>query len=612
MGNIATPQSPGVYIFEVPPAQVPQGVSPSTMGIIGYTLQGPVNTPTLVQSFDEFVSRFGGLTDLSLVPLSVQAFFQNGGQRAYIVRVVPAGSVTADVLVDNVPGPTKWTIDAISPGAWGNNLQFAIAGDKDFLDTTHTLPAWTKFDVSVLQFDTNLSEYLAQEAFQQVDLVTSTSPTFLPTVVNDPDKGSQLVQVVEGAGGVPAALIASAITNQTTGAVGDGFTATFTGTLGSPRCFEGSLTLSTHVSPILTVTDDGFGHLIGNVDPSGLNTINYDTGVFAVTFSGIPASGAPIFANYTHLNNSVTFQLASGTDGSGVITRNQISNPLLSTSKQGIYAFNSVEDILNLVIPDFAGNAPVMQDLSDFCDTKQDRFAILTTPPALTPAQAVAFVRNTYQRNSKATAIYYPWVKMLDRNTNGIKTIPPLGHLAGIYANTDLKRTVAKAPAGVDDGQIQGIFATERKLERTDLDNLYSSRINPLFSSESTGDIVFGVRTLSLDPNWRYINVERLFMFVEKVMQRETQFAIFENNGPDLWTRISQKLTGILTSMLNAKMFAGATPDEAFFVTCDQTNNTPTDIASGVVNVAVGMAPQIPGEFILITVQQKQVAPTTT
>jgi hypothetical protein len=99
---------------------------------------------------------------------------------------------------------------------------------------------------------------------------------------------------------------------------------------------------------------------------------------------------------------------------------------------------------------------------------------------------------------------------------------------------------------------------------------------------------------------------------VEKVLFRETQFALFENNGPDLWSRISMTLNGVLTSMYNVKMFAGSTPEEAFFVTCDQTNNTPQDIENGVVNIDIGIAPQKPAEFIMIRIQQKQVQATTT
>lgn len=604
---MVVPRSPGVFIEEVPPQRVPQGVSPSNMGIVGFTVQGITDRAILVESFDEYQRKFGGFTNLSLVPLSVQTFFENGGRRAFVVRVVPAGSLTATV---NVDAPAKWTINAISAGAWGNDLRFRFAGNRDFLDTSGPLPVWKKFDVSVLQLDPNTGLFLTQELFQQVDLSNATDPAFLTTVVNDEQRGSQLVRVVAGLTGTPNALVASSVTGEVIG-TGDGVTTHFTGTLANPRVFEGSLTISV-TTPPLTVTDDTFGHLIGAVNPAGVNTINYDTGEFDVTFNAAPGAGQPITAAYIHLNNQVTFTLAGGTNGSGVITRSQVSAPGLAVDKRGIFALDAVEDIVNIIIPDFAGDAQVMQDQVDFVDARQDRFAILTTPPDLTVLEAISFVRNTFARNSRNTAIYYPWVKMVDRATNGIRTVPPLGHLAGVYARTDLRRTVAKAPAGIDDGRLEGIFATERKLDRADLDNLTESRINALFSSETTGDIVFGVRTMSLDSAWKFINVRRLFIFVEKVLFRETQFAIFENNGPDLWARITQTITGILTSMFNARMFAGTTLEEAFFVVCDETNNTPQDVENGIVNVDVGIAPLKPAEFILIRIQQKQVQPTTT
>jgi hypothetical protein len=443
-----------------------------------------------------------------------------------------------------------------------------------------------------------------------VDLTNASSPAFMPTVVNDDQRGSQLVRVSEGLNGVPDAMAATNVTGETI-ATGDGVTTQFTGFLAQPSVYPGSIAISTAIT-LLSVTDNSYGSLVGDVSAAGLNIVNYETGEFNVTFDLPPAPGEPVTADYIHLNNEVTFDLAGGTNGVGVITRNQVTNPLLETNKQGIYAFNAVEDIVNIILPDFAGDEQVMQDQAEFCDSKQDRFTILTTPPALTPAEAITFIRNDYARNSRNAAVYYPWVKVLDQATQGIRTIPALGHIAGIYANTDLKRTVAKAPAGIDDGRFQGIFAIERKLERVDLDNLYQSRINPLFSSETTGDIVFGVRTGSLDVAWRYINVRRTFIYVEKVLFRETQFALFENNGPDLWSRVSMTLNGVLTSMYNAKMFAGNTPEEAFFVICDQTNNTPQDIEDGVVNIDVGIAPQKPAEFIMIRIQQKQVQATTT
>lgn len=601
---MAIPKSPGVFVSEVAPTRVPQGVSPSNMGIVGYTAQGPVNVATLVESYDEFTRKFGGETDLSLVPLSAQAFFENGGRRAFVVRVVPAGSLTSAVAVDPVPGPTKWTINAIAPGDWGNLLKFRFIGDPDFLNTTGPLPVWEKFDVQVLQFDSNVGAFLAQEVFQQISLTDAASPAYMPVVVNDDQRGSQLVQVAEGVAGVPADLLATNVVGEVIG-VGDGFTTHFTGFLADPMCYQNSLSIITPIT-LLSVTDNGFGSLVGDVSPSGLNVLNYATGEFDFTFTIPPAPGEPVSADYVHLNTETTVDLAGGTNGTGVITRSQVSNPLLEQNKEGIFAFNNVEDIVNIILPDFAGDEQVMQDEAEFCDSKLDRFCIMTTPPALTPAEAIVFIRNDYARNSRNTAVYYPWVKVLDQSTQGIRTIPPLGHIAGIYASTDLKRTVAKAPAGIDDGRFQGIFAIERKLERKDLDNLYQSRINANFSSETTGDIVFGVRTGSLDVAWRYINVRRTFIYLEKVLFRESQFALFENNGPDLWSRVTMTLNGVLTSMFNAKMFAGNTPEEAFFVICDQTNNTPQDIENGVVNIDVGVAPQKPAEFIMIRVQQKQ------
>jgi len=389
----------------------------------------------------------------------------------------------------------------------------------------------------------------------------------------------------------------------------------------------------------LTIVDDGTGLLTGNVDPAYAtvvgtlqpNTVDYDTGLANFKFSSVLASGTLAVATfYTAPEEAVRDELfgdttkqytdslavvhyQAGTDGTFDATnysRSQFTNPTLIASKGGVYAFDEVDEILQVIIPDFAGDLVVTGDLLDYAASRAslpsggDRFIILTVPLGSDPQEAVDWFRYDLGRFSKWAALYWPWIKINDPLTNRTLIMPPLGHISGVYARTDSNRNVGKAPGGTVDGALNFLTGLEYVATQGERDFVYPNKINPLISSPQTGLAVWGVRTIAQESEWRYINARRLFMFLEKSVYNATGWIVFESNGPALWTRIKGQLSSFMTNQFNNGLFFGTTPAEAFFVIVDDSNNDAASIEAGQVIIDVGASPNRPAEFVRFRFQQ--------
>jgi hypothetical protein len=379
----------------------------------------------------------------------------------------------------------------------------------------------------------------------------------------------------------------------------------------------GVVTMSTILAPLLGSTidawyqtgqyaqDNGLGAIIGDVDASGTNTIDYNTGDLDFTWATAPPSTTPITAAYTKLASATQYQLTGGADGT-VITRNEVSSPTLETTTGGIYALDLVEEPLNVVVPDFEGSAFVQADIVDFCDARQDRFAIFSMANGTTVAEAIQYVLVTQAFDTKNAAIYYPNTYFINDSTELPELIPCSGFVAGVVAKTARNKNIGKSPAGVVDGALDapGTVGPEIKLTRVDQDNLYQSRINPLPTSAATGYIVNGARSLSRELRWRYVNARLLNNFLMYTTKLQLQWTVFENNGPQLWQKIETALRGYYSSLFRLGYFFGNTQEEAFFIKCNANNNSQTTIDQGKVIIDVGFSPNKPAEFVVFTLTQ--------
>lgn len=229
--------TPGVFPKEGTPKRAQPSLSPSIGAFVGWTEKGPSNEPISFESPLTFRRRMGDLNNLGLVAVSVDAYFDNGGQEVVVVRTVPSDAVAAQVTVDPVPAPGKWTFIANGEGIWGNDLKVLIRGNQGFLNTSVSPPRYDKFDVLVLE--PSVADPNVDSVAERVDEVQFTDPTandYFLTKLQDVRFAFTLINVVEGLGGEPAGLATADITDEVIGT-----TQAITATLASPRVLEGSV-----------------------------------------------------------------------------------------------------------------------------------------------------------------------------------------------------------------------------------------------------------------------------------------------------------------------------------------------------------------------------------
>jgi phage tail sheath protein FI len=202
---------------------------------------------------------------------------------------------------------------------------------------------------------------------------------------------------------------------------------------------------------------------------------------------------------------------------------------------------------------------------------------------------------------TKYAAFYYPWIRIVDPVTQTIKTVPPGGHVAGIYARTDIERGVHKAPANE---KIAGAVDVEFPVTKGDQDILNPKGVNCIRQFRGRGILVWGARTLSDNTYWKYINVRRLFNYIEESIEEGTQWVVFEPNDERLWARVRATIIQFLTRVWRDGALMGTKPDEAFFVRCDRTTMTQDDIDNGRLICIIGIAPVKPAEFVIFRMTQ--------
>jgi hypothetical protein len=459
------------------------------------------------------------------------------------------------------------------------------------------------FDISVEELQTDTQEYLVQEVFEALNFTDPNSTDFVTTVMNDAAQGSDYVDTVVGQGGVIPSLIREA--NKDTIGTGDGTTRRFQATLAYPPVDPFSVKVVV-TNPAQEAVDDGVGVLTGaNVDPFGVNTINYATGQIDVTFKQPPAVGVAVKVIYVKLLTEATLDLEGGSDGTGIISSGQIADPSLEAQKAGVYAFNAVEGALNVVVPDFAESSVVLQDLINYAEAKKDRFIIGTTASNLTPSEAANFRRTDIRSNSSFVGIYYPWVKALDRSINKVRTIPPMGHVAGVYSRVDRSRSEGKSPAGISDGLLLDVVGLERILEAQDVEIVFPVNINSIIQSANIGIFINGARTLSSDKDFKYVSTRRVFIAIRKRAEADLRFALFEPIGPALYSQINGALTSIALEYFQKGALAGSNPREAFEVLVEEIN-TAALAEQGIVKARLAIAPTKPAEFIVVELTIKQ------
>ena len=264
--------------------------------------------------------------------------------------------------------------------------------------------------------------------------------------------------------------------------------------------------------------------------------------------------------------------------------------------RTGYEGFKQIPEISIMCVPDAERGDALTEDLIDHCENMDDRFAIIHAGQSDTNLQDLRPPRDT-----DMAAIYYPWVKARNPDTGIVEEIPPGGHIAGIYARSDATHGVHKAPANE---VIRGISDIQRPVTDGEQEVLNPRGVNCIRSFRGRGIRVWGARTCSSNPNWKYVNVRRLFLFLRESIEQGTQWVVFEPNNEELWARVEQTIKNFLTDVWEDGALMGTTPDEAFFVKCDRTTMTQSDIENGRLICEIGVAPTRPAEFVVFRISQ--------
>jgi phage tail sheath protein FI len=275
--------------------------------------------------------------------------------------------------------------------------------------------------------------------------------------------------------------------------------------------------------------------------------------------------------------------------------------------RQGIGGLAAIDEVTMVVVPDLMtlGDDTQVRDLQGkiiaHCENAGDRMAILDAPPDMLPQDILEWRMDTAGYDSKFATLYYPWIEVMDPLTNRPMVVPPSGHVAGVWARTDGTRGVHKAPANE---VVLGANGLAFQVTHDEQGGLNTNGINCIRAFSGRGIRIWGARTLSSDPEWRYVNVRRLFNYISESIIEGTQWAVFEPNDQRLWTRLRISSANFLTRVWRDGALFGATPEQAFFVKCDEETNPPDVVEAGQVVIEIGIAPVKPAEFVVFRISQ--------
>ncbi len=263
----------------------------------------------------------------------------------------------------------------------------------------------------------------------------------------------------------------------------------------------------------------------------------------------------------------------------------------------GLEGLGRVSEISIMCAPDEAADraSGISGLLVAHCENSQDRFAIISSVEGddrdlgkLPPEGPLV---------SKYAALYFPWIYVYDPIRRGNKMIPASGHVAGTYARVDINEGVHKAPANE---YLRGVSLMQYDTNESEQGTLNPRGVNVI----RRGGLIWGARTTTKDPLWKYINVRRLFIKIRKTLLDNSTWVVFKNNNESLWSSLKTSVSQYLYTEWRSGALMGKTPEEAFFVKCDRDTMTPADIANGKLIIKIGIAPSKPAEFVIFEISQ--------
>ena len=649
MLNLTTP---GVYIREVEVAPPPQ-VRLDVAGFVGQAERGPLNYPQALTSWGQFRDVFGDFTGYSYLAYSVFGFFRNGGVRCHVVRVAHENSTRASTTLKG-RGVEAVRVWAINEGAWGNSLTVEVeAGSSRELVLTELAADVKKGDKVATFLSAAGLAGLSPSPEEEADTVTLVHR-------RDPVREKLNIKTIDYKTG--EVTFASAVKSDAgfpkgSGVVGRGVKLVFryrpNGVLVREEVFDNLSLSEAHERYFVAVINgdpvvedyakrmrNGQSILVRVEDLSagkGAASPRLD-GVEENEVEAQPRGGGgddPSLLDARYFTG----------DAGGAYFRPQSPNATteekerIAESLFGLAAFEAVEEIgsvaiPDLILPDFYQLIPPTQisesgiifsrlpvagltpdklsnlktgqgSLLKHCEKMGERFAILDSPRGAETGRGANRIEEWPDNfrlapYSKYGALYYPWLREKAADFSGRDLfVPPSGHVAGIYARVENREGVGRAPANEP---LDGVVEFEFCLNDAAQSVLNPKGVNCLRSFPGRGLLVWGARTLSPDPLWRYVNVRRLSLAVIKQILVNLRWTVFEPNDAALWRKIVASLTTYLNDLYRRGALAGASPQEAFFVKCDAETNTPDVLAAGQAVTLIGIAPARPAEFVYVTI----------
>ena len=602
--------TPGIHVEETTlRSRSIEGVQTSTLGMVGVTEYGPVPHPSrdgqavagpmLVTSAAEYERFYGGLMNRAMpcrLALAARAFFANGGQRLYVQRVfvptaVSVGTGPEDDLARielpvgaNDP-VVRW--EARWPGAAGSRLQVV-----------------TRFRRSEnVQAGTQLRGLLPGAAVETAALVAGQPPVLAddraPTNLQVVTQVDGMLGLRDGAGEVTAPVPDQAAFHITVDVE-----VHFGDRVDLYRGLELGAEHSRYISSVLHATepaDESCLVWLAGAEPEGAGPAQPS-----------PTAAAVLAALVSPGEQGV--QLVGGSDGDELTPsalQGHARDSDTSSPATGLAALSDVDDIDIVAMPDSTyfqdqdSAAQAVDALIAHCERDRYRFALIDPPENASVSNVRAF---RARFDSTFAALYYPWLRISDPTPGpdpGVLPtpldVPPSGAVAGIFARTDTERGVHKAPANQ---VVRGITELVTHITAREQDVLNFDGVNALRYFEGRGNLVWGARTVSSNPQWKYVNVRRLLIYLEHSIEKSTQWAAFEPNDEPLWEQIRRTIGNFLTSIWRSGALMGTKPEEAFFVHCDRTTMTQNDLDNGRLVSLVGIAPTRPAEFITFRIAQ--------
>jgi phage tail sheath protein FI len=648
--------APGVYVEEVSfRSKSIEALSTSTAGFIGPAHYGPTTLiPQLLTSIGEFERIYGGGQQLNFNDTKMdnylwhaaRAFFTEGGKRLYVQRVFRAiGNGDKGVGYVHLPSAgtaaaDRMSVEARFPGALGNlRVRFTLHRGQNLLDYDDTNKVniarslqendvvWIR-DVSsppiFTAFGGPISSppvmpdggqfYLAKlepnPTTSKEEWIFRTKDGTAAFDLQDLDPESDLLQKITLTVAVisPDPLDIPQVWNNipldpahmdVAKRAKDGLTGMF-GVQLANRDLEYSVPI------VITV---------GGAISNGLNVLELlrQAALTVRTTAAVPSPEDLVYTNLvtdrsTDVKRSFEILLDGGNDGvrPGAAEYEGEDDQDLSY-KSGLKAFEDLDDISIVAAPGstygyektYSDDARQITNLLiGHAEKMRYRIAVLDSGDGQTLTQVR---KQRAKLDSKYAALYYPWVRILDPMTRTEKCMPPSGFVAGIYARNDINRAVYKAPANE---VVNLALGFETVLNKAQQDVLNPEGINCFRFFEGRGNRLWGARTITSDPEWKYVNLRRYFAYLEHSIDKGTQWAVFEPNGEMLWANVRRTIEDFLLNEWQSGALLGDKPEKAYFVRCDRSTMTQNDLDNGRMICLIGVAPLRPAEYVIFRIGQ--------